>query len=64
MPKKKLYNSDEFKRVEYLSPEAELAILQRTAEFLRTHPEALHDVMQRAGIITASGKLAKAFGGD
>ena len=64
MSKNKLHQPDEFKKAEYLSAEAELAIIQRTTEFLRTHPEALHDVIQRAGIITARGKLAKAFGGD
>ena len=63
MPKTKSQQPAEFRVAERLSPAAELATFERTVEFLRTNPGALHDTMRRAGIVTARGKLTKAFGG-
>ena len=63
MAKSKLPPPAAFRVAERLSPAAELATIKRTAEFLRTHPEELRDTMRRAGIVTANGKLTKAFGG-
>ncbi len=46
-----------------LSAAAELAVIARTVDKLKADPKALQVLMQRAGILTESGKLTKEFGG-
>lgn len=48
---------------EQLSAADELAIIKRIVARLKTDPQALQEVAQRAGIVTAGGKLTKRFGG-
>jgi hypothetical protein len=46
-----------------LTPDQELAIIKRRADYLRSHPEKLKVLLVKMGIHTKTGKLTKHYGG-